>query len=187
MSTEVLNEGVRSKPVSRVSLLFGITSNRGEAQETRLHKVWTGPKKVGIMHVWINSAFLFLRLVLTSEVFVLLHDNYKYFFDILEFFDFLNFNFVTMFYTRKIKDEHRIMFQATSKETVSPLSNISDYFDVWCPTDFIALKRNALRLKIKPLLTGLQQRLGRQKNACTWSLEKKFAMCSLDLPFCVAI
>ena len=48
-----------------------------------------------------------------------------------------------MLYIRKIKDDHRIMYQA-KKKLVSPLSNISNYSGVSCPTDFIALRLNKL-------------------------------------------
>ena len=67
-----------------------------------------------------NSA-LFVRLVTTSKFSVVLYDNCKYFFDILNFYKgfvikFSDFNFVTTFNIRKIKDERRIMSQATGKE-----------------------------------------------------------------------
>ena len=102
--------------------------SKTEALGTRLHKVWTARKKVGIMHMFKQiHRWLFLCLVLTSEVSVLLYNNCEEFFDILKFYDFLNFylrlvmyfldfNFVTMFYIRKIKDGHRIMSQAINKE-----------------------------------------------------------------------
>ena len=37
-----------------------------------------------------------------------------------------------------------IMSQATNKKMVSSLSNVSHYFGVSCPTDFIALRLKAL-------------------------------------------
>ena len=32
------------------------------------------------------------------------------------------------------------MSQATNKKLIFPLSNISNYYGVWCPTNFIALR-----------------------------------------------
>ena len=66
---------------------------------------------------------------------------YLKFFNFLNFYkrlviQFLDFNFVTKFYIRKTKDEHRIMSLAKklrklrTKKLVSPLSNISFYFSV---------------------------------------------------------
>ena len=73
---------------------------------------------------------------------------------------FVGFNFVTTFYIRKTKD-------GSSYEQRSWC-----YFDVWCPTDFTALRLYALWLKIKTWLIRLQQRFGRQEYACAWGLEK---------------
>ena len=42
---------------------------------------------------------------------------------------FLDFNFVTTFYIRKIENKHRIMSPATNKVIFFYLSNISNYFD----------------------------------------------------------
>ena len=62
---------------------------------------------------------------------------------------FLDFNSATTCYIRKIKNEHRIMSQATNKakKLVSPLSNISNYFDA--PKISLHYRLNALSLKIK--------------------------------------
>ena len=62
---------------------------------------------------------------------------------------FLDFNFVTAFYTKKIQDKQRIMSQATNKEGGFSSQQYSNYFSVWYPTDFIGLRLNALWLKIK--------------------------------------
>ena len=48
-STEVLKEGVRPKLVSKLFLLFGINVKERKSPE---NKVWTGRKKVGIMHLF---------------------------------------------------------------------------------------------------------------------------------------
>ena len=41
------------------------------------------------------------------------------------------------------------MSQATKKEAGFSSQHISNYFDVRCPTDFIAVRLQALSLKIK--------------------------------------
>ena len=80
---------------------------------------------------------------------------YLKFFNFLNFYkrlvmQFLDFNFATTFYIRKTKDEHRIMSlvkklrKLRTKNLISPLSYISCYFSVTCPTDFIALTLNTL-------------------------------------------
>ena len=72
----------------------------------------------------------------------------------------------------------------------SPFCNISHYFGVWCPTDFIALRLKALWLKIKTYLIWFQQRLVRQEIACAWGLEKKLVICCdlhFVLPFSVCL
>ena len=103
----VFNEGVRSKLVFRVSLLFDINikERRSPGNKVTWGLNWT-KESWDNAHVQINSV-LFLRLVLTAEVSVLfiLVNN---FFEILKFFNFLNFyervlmqfldfNFVTTF------------------------------------------------------------------------------------------
>ena len=61
----------------------------------------------------------------------------------------LDFNFVTKLYIKNIKDEHWIIFQGTKNEVGFSSKQRFNYFGVWCPTDFNALRLNTLWLKIK--------------------------------------
>ena len=80
-------------------------------------------------------------------------------------------DFVTKFYIRKIKDKHKIISQATTKKLVSNLSNISNYFGVWCATDFIALW-------LKTLINFTSAAFGSARNHMRMRLRKKFVIYS---------
>ena len=80
-------------------------------------------------------------------------------------------DFVTKFYIRKIKDKHKIISQATTKKLVSNLSNISNYFGVWCATDFIAFRLNTL-------INFTSAAFGSTRNHIRMRLRKKFVIYS---------
>ena len=117
---EVLNKGVRFKLVTRIFLPLDINFKERTRRKTVLD--W-GKESWDNARVQINSALIvftpcFNKFLCYFTIAV------NIFFDILKYFDFLNFhwctsylvfNFVTTFYIRKIKDEHRI-FQTRNKE-----------------------------------------------------------------------
>ena len=80
-------------------------------------------------------------------------------------------DFVTKFYIRKIKDKHKIISQATTKKLVSNLSNISNYFGVWCATDFIAFWLNTI-------INFTSAEFGAARNHMRMRLRKQFVIYS---------
>ena len=113
VSTEVLNEGIRSKLMLVLFVLFSINAKQRRSPGNKIASGlnWT-KESWDNASAHINSALIDFSFVLTSEVSVLLCNNYvKFYF------------FLTTFYIRKTKYDYRIVSQAT-KRSVSPLSNI---------------------------------------------------------------
>ena len=143
---EVRFKGVRFKLITKVFLSLDINFKERTGQKTGLDwakESWDNAR------VQINSALIVFTPCFNKSLcyFMITVNN---FFDILKYFDFLNFhwynsylvfNFVTTFYIRKIKDEHRI-FQTRNKEVGFSSQQHIQLLRCRYPTNFIALRPN---------------------------------------------
>ena len=98
---------------------------------------------------------------------------------------FLGFNFAAMFYIRKIKDEHRIMSQATNKEIGFSSQQHFQLLQCLMPHRFYCIKAKHIDLKLKLNLTSAA--FGSAKNHMCMRFRKTFVICLHNLRFCVAI